>query len=253
MTWREDAVCEYCEGSLTDRQRARRFAFCSRSCASRARGAEFRGIACYVESCGGPVKAKGLCDKHYQRMALHGTTQALQAWRDQSESERFWSKVRVGETDECWEWGGERCKLGYGRFYVYAGGSRRMHLAHRYVLADDGVRVDGLVVRHSCDNPPCVNPAHLTPGSQLENVQDAIDRGRINGAGLDIGRRMRTPTAKLSDTQVLEIRGLLAEGWKQVDIAARYGVGVTTISGIKNGRIYRGTSRHERKRMREAA
>lgn len=41
----------------------------------------------------------------------------------------------------------------------------------------------GLVVRHSCDNPPCCNPDHLLIGTQQDNVNDMIERGRYRGSG----------------------------------------------------------------------
>lgn len=76
----------------------------------------------------------------------------------------------------CIEYDGARNKGGYGVLPKAVNGSR---LAHRAALAEAlGRPVEG-VARHTCDNPPCVNPAHLREGTQRQNVDDAIERGRI--------------------------------------------------------------------------
>lgn len=78
----------------------------------------------------------------------------------------------------CVEYQGAKNASGYGVIPKPVNGSR---LAHRAALAEAlGRPVQG-VVRHSCDNPPCINPMHLTEGTQAENVQDAVDRGRVRG------------------------------------------------------------------------
>jgi hypothetical protein len=73
---------------------------------------------------------------------------------------------------ECWEWAGTRFSYGYGR--VGQSG------AHRIMWASSNGRPvpEGMCVRHTCDNPPCVNPAHLVLGTHAENMADKVRRGR---------------------------------------------------------------------------
>jgi len=88
--------------------------------------------------------------------------------------ERFWEKV--DKSGDCWTWKGGTFRFGYGSFRV---GDRRIP-AHRvsWELAF-GKIADGMCVLHTCDNPGCVNPAHLRLGTQQDNVRDAREKGRF--------------------------------------------------------------------------
>lgn len=125
----------------------------------------------------------------------------------------FWDHVE--RTDSCWIWTGARCpRQGYGRFGDFK--------AHRLVAAHIHGDIDGLDVCHTCDNPPCVNPAHLFLGTAKDNMRDMRRKGR--------GR------SKLSPAQVHEIRVLWAQGGiKQHELAERFGVAFQTISKIVRG------------------
>lgn len=90
---------------------------------------------------------------------------------------RFVAKLRV-EPEGCWAWTAARIGTGYGAIRI--GG--RTHLAHRvaHEMFIGPVPAD-LEVRHSCDNPPCVNPQHLLLGSHADNMLDMARRGRARG------------------------------------------------------------------------
>lgn len=108
------------------------------------------------------------------------------------ELQRFQVKIQRDDAD-CWIWTGEVNNRGYGRFTVYRGERRFRPLAHRlaYELAN-GELARALVVRHSCDNPPCCNPAHLSVGTQRDNARDAQERGRDDTSGFPAGWRWRS-------------------------------------------------------------
>src|ERR1044071_576298 len=87
--------------------------------------------------------------------------------------ERFWKYVDIRPIG-CWEWRGARIGTGYGSFAV----KRESRLAHRLAyLLSRGYWPQTLVM-HSCDNPPCVNPAHLSEGTNADNLADMRHKGR---------------------------------------------------------------------------
>lgn len=116
--------------------------------------------------------------------------------KGQSLSERYWSKVRIAGPDECWEWQAGKHSYGYGKFWV-DGKTRGAHqVAWEWANHQEVPR--GMVVRHTCDNPACVNPAHLLLGQQTDNVRDRDERGRTacglrNGAYTHPNRRPTGP------------------------------------------------------------
>lgn len=86
------------------------------------------------------------------------------------------SGVRAGSEDHpCWVWMGTKNEDGYGQFTV----DLQQRLAHRVSVALHQGSVDyNQVVLHACDNPSCVRPSHLSPGSQSENMRDMVAKGR---------------------------------------------------------------------------
>jgi hypothetical protein len=117
-------------------------------------------------------------------------------WITAQQVELFNHLVEKAGPDDCWTWKGPTDTDRYGRASVL---SKRMS-AHRvaFQLANGPVPKQ-LVVRHTCDNRMCCNPAHLLAGSQQQNVQDRVDRNR-SAAGERNGR------AKLNEHAVRFIR-----------------------------------------------
>lgn len=161
-----------------------------------------------------------------QPEALDGVSGALEA-NVAELGERFWSKVDIGGPDDCWEWKASRSS-GYGQFRL--GG--KMQRSHRLVI---GLRAgDEGCALHSCDWPPCVNPAHLSIGTQEDNVSQRDARGRhVATPGEDHGM------SKLTDAEVLDIRARYATGQiTQRALAEEYGVHFSLISLIIRRKIW---------------
>jgi hypothetical protein len=103
----------------------------------------------------------------------------LMSHLDDRVAERFYAKVR--ETQDCHLWTKAVDRKGYGRFGI--GQPTRTFFAHRVAIALAGVvPPDGLMVCHSCDNPPCVRPDHLFVGTHEDNMLDWRKKGYRSGA-----------------------------------------------------------------------
>lgn len=88
---------------------------------------------------------------------------------------RFWRKVDRRGPDECWLWTASKTKSGYG----HLGLGLKVVRAHRLAMVIAGHEVPPhLSVCHKCDNPACVNPAHLFVGSMSDNIRDSVQKGR---------------------------------------------------------------------------
>jgi hypothetical protein len=163
----------------------------------------------------------------------------------EKDQERFWSKVEKGPV--CWEWQACRSK-GYGLMLL----NGRAQLAHRISAVIAGKKLDkGLEVMHTCDNPSCVNPAHLEVGSHKDNMQDAYRKKRMKGFEFerpdvyaDNDPNARTSRRrKLTDDDVRTIRILYlchSEEWPYRRLGQYFGVDHTAIALIVTGKKRRG-------------
>jgi len=110
---------------------------------------------------------------------------------DDATATRFREKVASGSPDECWPWADEVNNRGYGRFLIWQQRQRIRLLAHRVAFTiATGRDIGDFVLMHACDNPPCCNPGHLQVGTQVDNMRDALAKGRVNLAGLLLGQHM---------------------------------------------------------------
>ena len=95
-------------------------------------------------------------------------------------SERLYSAIEKDPVSGCWNFTGTRVRGGYGRIVVRDDEGRRIQLAAHRAAYREWVEVPpaGAMVLHSCDNPSCINPAHLRLGTHADNMADKVARGR---------------------------------------------------------------------------
>jgi len=176
-------------------------------------------LFCTVEGCIKERRASGMCWMHYERVKKYGDPNG--GGRNHGPIEdRFRTKFTPAGEHECWNWQGAKTGKGYGVIQEAGKGSRLL-LAHRVSHEiHKGPVPDGLLVLHSCDNRLCVNPAHLSAGTQSQNILDAFARGR------------KVSGAKLSADQVKAIRVSAAS---HRALAAEYGCARSLVQRIKSG------------------
>lgn len=117
------------------------------------------------------------CQKVLKRRGFH----THKRYCGRTIAEYFWKRVDKRGDAECWPWTGSRKPRGYGHIHF----KRRDHNAHRvaYELHHGKPPPAHMEVMHTCDNPPCVNPAHLRLGTHTDNMRDAKAKGRMYAWG----------------------------------------------------------------------
>jgi len=137
-----------------------------------------------------------------------------------AQRKEFTDQFAPGQPDDCWEWTGSKSARGYGRFCG--------KWAHRLAFERaKGAIPDGLIVRHSCDNPGCVNPGHLIAGTHKENTADAIERWVKPQATKDFERLSFAKIARIKSNP---------KGLSEWQLAVTYAVNVDTVRSIRASR-----------------
>ena len=132
-----------------------------------------------------------------------------------------------GPTGTCWEWCGPVTNGGYGKLIS----QNKTQLAHRVAYSFHHPEEDilGKVIRHTCDNPLCINPEHLQSGSQHENIMDIVSRSRgivgsLNGQ------------AKLTEGDIIAIRESEKSG---PELAKEFGISKSLVSRVRLRKCWR--------------
>ena len=140
---------------------------------------------------------------------------------------RFWKKTKAGPGD-CLLWTGAERGHGYGAFKVAQGQAGAHRVAYELVC---GPIPAGLLVRHKCHTPLCVNPDHLELGTQVENLADMVAAGRhATGPG--------------SCPRKLTVKDALAAHWANLlglslkETAGMFDVARCTVTHIRAGRCW---------------
>lgn len=140
----------------------------------------------------------------------------------------FW--LRVDKSGKCWTWTGYIANSGYG---VY-----RKQLAHRYAYRQKKGPVDGLIIRHKCDNPLCVRPSHLVAGTYTENMNDMMSRGRARGGSRKGSVGELNNRTLLTTSEAQKVVNLRAMGLPIGEISRRVGLPHWQVSKIARGQSW---------------
>lgn len=151
--------------------------------------------------------------------------------------ERFLKKFEIENVERrcglgpCWLWNASCSTSGHGNFSY----SNKTIGSHRFsYILYTGPIPEGMQVLHKCDNPACVNPKHLFLGTQLDNVKDMINKGRINDR---TGEKHNM--AKATENEVLEIRRLyVPRKVTMTELGKKFSLSKTNICDIINRRIW---------------
>jgi hypothetical protein len=136
---------------------------------------------------------------------------------------------RIVKTDTCWLWTGARHRDGYGRVWVHR---REFYMAHRFAYELWVQKIpDGLQVLHRCDVRNCVRPEHLFLGTNADNVADRVAKGRSS-------RGEHRPQAKLTESDVNEMRRLHSMGASTRKLARQFHLATSNVWRIVNGQSW---------------
>jgi len=160
---------------------------------------------------------------------------------EQKYIDRFWTYVKIAGPDDCWEWTAAKTKkMKHGYFNIRLNGEFKQIGAHKVSLMIQGITIPkGLVVMHICDNPSCVNPAHLQIGTYKDNSHDMIQKGRnvhVKGENHrlaiiteDIARKIKSEIVIITD-----IPGRKTKKTNYSQLAKKYNVPRHIVDGIGN-------------------
>lgn len=198
---------------------------------------------CLIDGCDKTASSSGLCSMHYQRKIKRGTTAATPR-KTVPIKDRLLKKVDIDPSSECWNWTGSTNESGYGQ--VFDNDAGRSVLAHRAsyqafigAIPDlDGYH--GACVCHRCDNPRCINPAHLFIGTHRDNMSDMAEKGRHRNSQKNAAYNHEDhPMAKLSPDVVRRLRSRRHSADEITNLAVQFWVSKTTLRDAASGKTWR--------------
>lgn len=197
-------------------------------------------IGCSITGCSKKHQARGLCVMHYERFRQHGNPQIVKKNCKPLFStfdETFLNYFERGNNEECWEWKGTIIKAGYGRVHFKC----KYMSAHRYSYQYFIGKIENdLWVLHKCDNRKCVNPSHLFLGDVYDNNADCVNKGRHRTFPNAIKIKGDAHAmAKLKANDIVQIRYMINNGFKDSDISNLFNVSRSAINHVKIGRTWK--------------
>lgn len=145
---------------------------------------------------------------------------------------RFWKYVERRGPDECWPWIGYRRAAGYGWFKIPGGPTGNASRA-AYILTHGDIPPGRILVCHSCDNPPCCNPAHLWLGTDADNSRDRDQKGRTKQ-----GPPRRGPMSNKTKLSASIAIAIIESPEGNKTLARRYGVTASAVYNIRHGKAW---------------
>jgi hypothetical protein len=153
-------------------------------------------------------------------------------------AERLAAKTVASPDSDCLLWTGHRNKRrGYGQIAVKVeGGGYKLEYTHRVAWSlTNGPIPPGKHVMHSCDTTNCVNPEHLSLGTDADNKRDMMQKRRH-------AHGTRSPSAKLSEDDVRNIRFLHRQkGYTLTELCKMYPIKAPAMSFLLHGKTWRFT------------
>jgi len=185
---------------------------------------------CSIHGCEKPIANKrGWCGKHYDRWWRHGDPTFTTRFPPETPlidriEATGWD---VDDGSGCWIWRGRVDWFGYPMIKFNAKQTR----VHRAIWEiHNGIDFPAnMNALHSCDTPSCMNPEHIRPGTQVENIADMVAKGR----------QVRAPGSNLTEHDIREIRRRVASGERQIDVARELGIDTGTMSKIINRKLFK--------------
>lgn len=188
---------------------------------------------------------RGMCQRHYLQYKKSIEWRSRYPLRGKSPTKKDilshvgWNVVQRDTPfadGPCWEWRGNRECGGYGRFSMNGKKVKTHRAAYETWV---GPIPEGMVVRHMCDNPPCINPEHLKLGTPKDNARDREEHGRDKNGN-----------QRFSDEDILEIARLGLEGVSTKEIADRFSCSLSHVQRVISGSVRKDLPRRTKSRTR---
>lgn len=182
-----------------------------------------------------PIRQKDLTQRKSVKVCRDGRRRnVLRALTHEEWVQRFFEQIDKNGPNGCWLWTGAKYRGGYGHMGMNGKNTKVHRFSYEHFV---GPIPAGLIVRHKCDNPCCVNPEHLMTGTHKDNTNDKIARGRFR---YGTARGEANGRTKLTVESVMKTK----EMWdtKQFTIpmiAAATGITRTNVGAIVQGRTWR--------------
>lgn len=195
-----------------------------------------RKMSCKIDGCNnGKVIAFGLCSKHYTRLRRYNDVNFVSENKGGLKPKPINFSI---DSYGCFVITSHVLNAdGYSEIMI-KGTTKKIH---RHIYEECfGEIPKGLIIRHKCDNPSCINPEHLEVGTHQDNIKDMMLRGRQ-------AKGTKKPLSKLNENDVLIIKKSLLNGETNRNLAKKFKVDESIISNIKNNKMWKHVSLEESK------